>query len=29
LIAVNYIIVDKINNNRNPNSIEIKEVKFN
>jgi site-specific DNA recombinase len=29
LIAVNYIVVDKVNNNRNPDSIEIKEVKFN
>jgi site-specific DNA recombinase len=29
LIAVNYIIVDKVNMNRNPDSIEIKEVKFN
>lgn len=29
LIAVNYMIVDKVNNNRNPDSIEIKEVKFN
>lgn len=29
LIAVDYMIVDKVNNNRSPNSIEIKEVKFN
>lgn len=29
LIAINYIIVDKVNNKRNSDSIEIKEVKFN